>query len=52
METIQYINALDKYNKALVRLRYLEIELIRKGEIDIEYKDNNHQRTISVYITE
>ena len=49
-ETIQNIDALQKYNKALVRVRYLNSELIKKGEIDIEYIDNNHKKTISVYV--
>ena len=49
-ETIQNINALQKYNSALVRVQYLESEIIKKGEIDIEYIDNNQKKTISVYV--
>ena len=48
-EVVQYINFPQK---ALVRLRYLQIELIKKGEIDIEYKVDSHQKTISVYVTQ
>ena len=49
-ETIQNIDALQKYNSALVRVRYLESEIMKKGEIDIEYIDNNQKKTISVYV--
>ena len=49
-ETIQNIDALQKYNSALVRVRYLESEIMKKGEIDIEYIDNNQNKTISVYV--
>ena len=49
-ETIQNIDALQKYNEALVRVRYLNSELIKKGEINIEYIDNSHKKTISVYV--
>ena len=49
-ETIQNIDALQKYNSALVKVQYLESEIMKKGEIDIEYIDNNHKKTISVYI--
>jgi hypothetical protein len=49
-ETIQNIDALQKYDSALVRVRYLESEIIKKGEIDIEYINNNQKKTISVYL--
>ena len=49
-ETIQNIDALQKYNEALVRVRYLNSEFIKKGEINIEYIDNSHKKTISVYV--
>ena len=49
-ETIQNIDALQKYDSALVRVRYLESEIIKKGEIDIEYINNNQKKTISVYV--
>lgn len=49
-ETIQNIDALQKYNSALVRVQYLESEIMKKGEIDIEYIDNNQKKTISVYV--
>ena len=49
-ETIQNIDALQKYDSALVRVRYLESEIMKKGEIDIEYIDNNQNKTISVYV--
>ena len=49
-ETIQNIDALQKYNSALVRIRYLESEIMKKGEIDIEYIDGNNKKTISVYV--
>ena len=47
-ETIQNIDALQKYNSALVRVRYLDSEIMKKGEIDIEYIDDNNKKTISV----
>ena len=49
-ETIQNIDALQKYNSALVRVRYLDSEIMKKGEIDIEYIDDNNKKTISVYV--
>ena len=49
-ETIQNIDALQKYDSALVRVRYLESEIIKKGEIDIEYINNNQKKTISIYL--
>ena len=49
-ETIQNIDALQKYDSALVRVRYLESEIMKKGEIDIEYINNNQKKTISVYL--
>ena len=49
-ETIQNIDALQKYDSALVRVHYLESEIMKKGEIDIEYIDNNQKKTISVYV--
>ena len=49
-ETIQNIDALQKYDSALVRVQYLESEIMKKGEIDIEYIDNNQKKTISVYV--
>ena len=49
-ETIQNIDALQKYDSALVRVHYLESEIMKKGEIDIEYIDNNQKKTISVYL--
>ena len=49
-ETIQNIDALQKYDSALVRVRYLESEIMKKGEIDIEYINNNQKKTISIYL--
>ena len=49
-ETIQNIDALQKYDSALVRVHYLESEIMKKGEIDIEYIDNNQKKTISLYL--
>ena len=49
-ETIQNIDALEKYNSTLVRVLYLDSEIVKKGEIDIEYINNNQKKTISVYL--
>ena len=49
-ETIQNIDALQKYNSALVKVQYLESEIMKKGEIDIEYINNNQKKTISIYL--
>lgn len=34
---MEYINIFDKYYDILVRVRYLEKEIIRKGLIEVEY---------------
>ena len=56
-ETFQYINVLDRCHKTLVRIRYLEKELIKKGEIEVEYynmytSDLLYKKELSVYVAQ
>lgn len=46
-EVLQYVNT---PRKALVILRYLQVELIKKGIVEIEYKVSSHRKTMPVYI--
>lgn len=48
-EVVQYIGT---PLKALVRLRYLQVELIKKGVIDIQHKVDGYKETMSVYIAQ
>ena len=56
-ETLEYINILDKHHDTLVRVRYLEKEIIRKGVIEVEYynmytSDLINKNEVSIFIAQ
>jgi hypothetical protein len=54
---LEYINILDKHHDTLVRVRYLEKEIIRKGVIEVEYynmytSDLINKNEVSIFIAQ